>query len=97
VHEARDEALEQLALPEDDRRLVAYADRELRRPPRRLPEPDEAAEEEDASDEDEAGDRDRCGERVRRRDARPGAQAACAFLSSAEIAGTTSCRSPITA
>ena len=64
---------------------------------RRLPEPEQPTEEEDATSEQPARDRDRDDERDRGGDARPGAQAPCAFLSSAEIAGTTSCRSPITA
>src|SRR5262249_9680128 len=96
-HEAGAEALEELALPEHDRGLVSHADRQLGRPLRRLAQPHEAGEEPDAPTEDEGGDRDRGDERVRGGDARRGAQAARSFLSSAEIAGTTSCRSPITA
>ena len=97
VHEARAEPLEELALSEDDRRLVADPNRELRHAACRLPEPEQPTEEEDAPNEQPARDRDRDDERDRGGDARRGAQAALRLLSSAEIAGTTSCRSPITA
>ena len=78
-------------------RLVPEPDGQLGRTARRLPQTDEPREENDAATRDPGGDRDRDDERDRGCDARAGAQAPWAFLSSAEIAGTTSCRSPITA
>ena len=94
VHEAGDEALEELPLAEDDRRLVldalgtssrrstGFPGRTRRTRSRRAPD-----EQRDADGRDR-----RQGER-----GEPGRYAALASRSSAEIAGTTSCRSPITA
>jgi hypothetical protein len=94
VHQPRTQPLEQLALPEHDRHLVA-------RPPgrmvcavargRRVHQPaqkDDPADEQGAADSDRRGKRESGDER---------AYVARAFLISAEMAGTTSCRSPITA
>ena len=97
VHEAGAEPLQELALPEHDRRLVPDPHREVRHAADRLARADEPREEEGAPGEERARDRDRDDERDRGGDARRRAQPAFAFLSSAEIAGTTSCRSPITA
>ena len=87
------EPLEQLALPEDDGGLAPNAPRDVTRPinPRRgLQQPNE---EPRPDEEQRSADRDRGGQRQRgdRRGYVP-----LAFLISAEIAGTTSCRSPIT-
>ena len=97
VHEPGNEALEELPLTEDDRGFVADAHREVGRAADRLSRAHQPCEEERAAREDPAGNRDRDDERDRGGDARGRAQLPRAFLSSAEIAGTTSCRSPITA
>ena len=97
VHETGDEPLQQLALTEHDRRLVADAGGEVRAAVDRLAREDEPREEECAPGEEPAGDRDRGGERDRGGDARLRAQPLLTLLSSAEMAGTTSCRSPMTA
>ena len=88
VHEPGPEALEELPLPEDDRRLVADARGQIANALTRLARPDEPREEERAPREQRAGDRDRDDERDRGGDARRRAQPLpLAFLSSAEIAG----------
>jgi hypothetical protein len=56
VDQARDEALEQLALPEDDRGLVADSAGDVVEALDRLAEPDEAGEQADAAREEEAAD-----------------------------------------
>jgi hypothetical protein len=70
VHEPWDESLEQLSLPEDDRRLVPHANGDVAGPRGRLPRADETREKESAPREEGAGDRDRDDERDRRGDAR---------------------------
>ena len=94
MHESRHEPLEELALTEDDDRLVLHALRELVEALERRAHADEAPEEERAPREE----RQRDG-RDRREGERGQHVGYCprAFLSSAEIAGTTSCRSPMTA
>jgi hypothetical protein len=94
VHEPGDEALEELALTQHDRRLVLHSQRHVVRPVERTGCADDAHEEQGATPEEKA----RGGEQRRERDG------ACrdrywprTFLSSAVIAGTISCRSPITA
>jgi hypothetical protein len=89
VRDARHEPLQQLALAEHDLDLVLDAGKDVRRPVIRLCSPDLLDEElrtEDragADDEQERAEDDGAYERT--------------FLSSALIAGTISCRSPITA
>src|SRR5207342_156007 len=101
VHEAGAEPLEELPLAKDDARLVPDAGRQVRRPAHRLARAHEPCEKERPPDEEPPGERDRRDERDRRRGTRRRAQGSAfwvwAFRSSAEIAGTTSCRSPITA
>jgi hypothetical protein len=93
VHQAGNEPLQQLALAEHDDGLVAHAPRHIAGPVDRPPLPDEPDEEERATHEQAAADRrerdepERAGENGYPR----------AFLSSALIAGTMTCRSPITA
>ena len=74
VHEARDEPLQELPLPEDDRRLVADPARDVRHAVDRLARPHEPGEEEGSPREEEARDRDRGDERDRGGDARRRAQ-----------------------
>jgi hypothetical protein len=94
MHRAGQEALEQLALSEHDHRLVADALRNVVEAFDRLRRADEADEQERAPREERPGD----GERRRERERPCGSSyVGRAFLSSAEIAGTTSCRFPITA
>jgi hypothetical protein len=89
VREARDEPLQQLALAEDDLDFVLDSSRDVRRPVVRLGAPnllDEELRTENragADDEQQRAEDDGAYERT--------------FLSSALIAGTISCRSPITA
>ena len=94
MHDSRHEPLEELALAEDDDRLVLGALREVVEARERRAHANEAPEEERAPREERQRDgRDRReGERGQRAGYCPRA-----FLSSAEIAGTTSCRSPMTA
>ena len=93
--DARDEPLEQLALPEHDRRLVPHAAREvvgaLERP-RGADEPDEEAARaaRTAAPATASSAARATAPATRRYEPRT-------FLSSAVIAGTISCRSPITA
>ena len=90
VRQARDEALEQLALTEDELDLVARAPRRLRGPVVRRRAHHLPREEQGSPREDPATGEDEDGEGNRARQART-------FFSSALIAGTISCRSPITA
>ncbi len=93
VHQPRPEAGEQLALAEDDRDLVARPLRRRAAAVGRLRATDERDQLDDAAAEERAAEPDRRGEQDggdRR------AYAPRTLLSSAEIAGTTSCRSPIT-
>ena len=94
VHHTRQQALQQLLLAEHDRRLVLEALRNVVEALGRLPRAHEAREKARATCEQRAGDGERrCeGERAGQR-----RYVGRAFLSSAEIAGTISCRSPITA
>jgi hypothetical protein len=94
VHEARHEPLQELPLAEHDRRLVADTQGQVVGAVERPPGADEPDEEEGAPPREVAGG----GEQRRER------EGACddvyelrPFLSSAVIAGTISCRSPITA
>src|SRR5207248_1615775 len=88
VHQPRNEPLQQLPLPEDDLRLSRDARRHLARPVARPRADDDPRQEErtacedPAADEDERREGDRAYPRTR--------------FSSALIAGTTSCRSPMT-
>ncbi len=90
VHEARHESLQQLALAEHDFDLVLHPPRHVRGPIVRLALKNESRQEprppreEPAAHDDEHGERDR-------------AYVPRTFRSSALIAGTISCRSPITA
>jgi hypothetical protein len=94
VHEARPEALQELPLAEDDRRLVARAPLEIVEAIDGLPHADEAHEEEHSAPGEPAARHDGRG----KGDGRDcGAYCPRAFRSSALTAGTTSCRSPITA
>jgi hypothetical protein len=94
VHQAGDESLEELALAEHDDRLVPEPLRQVVAARKRRTEPDEADEQErPAGGQRQRRGRDRRqGERGQSDGYRP-----LAFRISAEIAGTTSCRSPMTA
>ena len=93
MHRAGQQPLEQLALPEHDHRFVANALRQVVGALdglRRAHEPDEqrrAPREQRSRDNEQRCERDGAGKRRYSR----------AFLSSAEIAGTISCRLPTTA
>jgi hypothetical protein len=93
MHRARYQPLEQLPLSKNDHRFVADTAGDVVVALDRLPRADETDEqertprEERASDGERRRERNRAGERCYSR----------AFLSSAEIAGTISCRLPITA
>ena len=96
MHRAGQQPLEQLALSEHDHRFVADPTWNVVVPLDRLRSTHEADEQQRAPREE--GPRD--GERRRERERackRRCPYASRAFLSSAEIAGTISCRSPITA
>jgi hypothetical protein len=94
VHRAGEQALEELPLAEDDGRLVPHAPRHVARAVERPSGAHEAQQERRALSEQAAGD----GEQRRECDgAGRGCYRLLAFLSSAVIAGTTSCRSPTTA
>jgi hypothetical protein len=91
VHQARYENLQQLALPDDDQRFGAYASRDIVEASHRLAHPDEAVELNRAAPEESRRNHQRGGygygwDGVQRD-----------FRISAEIAGTISFRSPITA
>jgi hypothetical protein len=88
VHQAGHEPLQQLPLAEHDRCLVADARADLAGAVDRLPRQDETRQEQGAAREEPAGDEEQRRERDRAYDV---------LLSSALIAGTISCRSPITA
>ena len=96
VHEAGAEPLQQLPLAEDDGRLVADALWDVRDALDGLARAHEPEKEERPPSEQPARDPDRNEERECGRGAGGRAQP-LAFRSSAEIAGTTSCRSPMTA
>jgi hypothetical protein len=94
MHHAGQQALQQLLLSKDDRGLVLEAPRQVVEALGRLPLADEPDEEERAPREERSRDRE-----YRRQCERAGEclYTPCAFLNSAVIAGTISCRSPITA
>jgi hypothetical protein len=94
VHEAGHEPLQQLPLAEHDDRLVAEAARDVVRALDRLAGANEPHEEERAPGEEAARGREQRPEPERAREDR---YAPRTFLSSAEMAGTISWRSPITA
>jgi hypothetical protein len=94
VDQARDEALQELALAEDDLRLVADACRDVVEALGRLAAPDQVDQELGATREQESADREGRREGDRSDGYVYGPRA---FLSSAVIAGTISVRSPITA
>jgi hypothetical protein len=94
VHQPRSEPLEELPLAEHDDRLVAEPPGQVARPVDRLRPADEA-DEEDGAPREEAAAR-----RRERRQPEPAGEDVYeprAFLSSALIAGTIACRSPMTA
>jgi hypothetical protein len=93
VHQARPEALEQLALPEHDHGLVAGALREVPGAVGGLAGAYEVDQELRTAGEEKARDRERRGEG----DGSDRDVYWRAFLSSSVIAGTISVRSPITA
>jgi hypothetical protein len=93
VHETRHETLEQLALTEDDRRLVARAPREVAAAFGGRGDTQQPREEQRPPGEQRAAQRDRGGEGDRGERYR----ASLALRIAALIAGTTACRSPITA
>ena len=113
VHDAGDESLQKLPLAQDDRRLRLHATPDVPSAAGRLAQPDEAVEEVRAAQEEPAGDGDHESQRDRgdgrahrsppRRRCRVRLQSdTCARTSrdgatAAEIAGTISCRSPMTA
>jgi hypothetical protein len=94
VHGAGQQPLEELPLPQDDHRFIADARRDLARAVDRLRGTNEAGEEERAPAEERTSDAEqrRESDRAGKRGYDPRT-----FRSSAEIAGTISCRSPITA
>src|SRR5581483_4343260 len=94
VHRAGHEPLEQLALPEHDRRLVAHPRGDVAAAVDGLAGAHEAHEEQRAPGEERPGG---CEERREGDGAGGDRYEPCAFLSSAVIAGTISCRSPTTA
>ena len=94
MHQPGHEPLQQLALAEHEHGLVADARGDVVGALDRLAHPDQPDEQERAAREQAARDREGGGERDRAGGDR---YWALAFRSSAEIAGTISCRSPITA
>ena len=93
MHEARDEPLQQLLLREHDDRLAPHARRHVGEALDRFPGADEARQEERPPDEQPPADREHRGEGGGRGERR---YVPLAFLISAETAGTTSRRSPMT-
>ena len=94
VHEPRPEPREQLALAEHDRRLVAHAALGVPGADRGRSGAQQRGQEPHARDQQRRARRQQGGEN----DGGDGDAYVClAFLISAEIAGTTACRSPITA
>ena len=94
MHEARDQPLQQLLLPEDDDRFATKPTRDVVRAVGGLAHADQPRQEQRAAGEEAAGHRDGGGEEEAAGEA---VYPAFAFLISAEIAGTTWWRSPITA
>jgi hypothetical protein len=95
VHQTRTEPLQQLALSEHVGRLAAHPPPELTAARGGRAEAEQAEQEEGAAGEEQAAERDRCGQGDRGE--RRGPYVSLAFLIAALIAGTTVCRSPITA
>jgi hypothetical protein len=93
MHRAWEHPLEQLALSEHDHRFVADTAGDVVVAFDRSPRADETDEQERTPREERAGD----GERRRERNRAGERCYSRAFLSSAEIAGTISCKLPITA
>jgi hypothetical protein len=94
VHEAGHEPLQQLPLAEHELDLVTDASRDVLPALDRLRRSQQPDEKKRAAREESAGDRDQRGEPE---GASEDVYALRTFLSSALIAGTISCRSPITA
>jgi hypothetical protein len=94
VHQTGHEALKQLPLAQHEQGLVPGARGEVGRALDRPAGADEPGQEACAAGEEAAADEQQRGEPER---ARENGYAPRAFLSSALIAGTISCRSPITA
>jgi hypothetical protein len=94
VNCAREQSLEELALAKDDQRLIAHTQGQVVEPLDRLRRTHEPHEEQRAPGKERSGDSERRRERNGAGECR---YAPRAFLSSAVIAGTTSCRFPITA
>ncbi len=94
MHHTRQKPLEQLALPEHDQRLVANPAGKIVGSLDGLRGANETHEEQGAPREERPRDGERRRERERPDQCR---YVARTFLSSAVIAGTTSCRLPITA
>ena len=94
MHQPRHELLQQLALAEDEHGLLADARADVVEALDRLAHPNQPDEQQRTAREQPARDREGGGERDRAGGDR---YWALAFRSSAEIAGTISCRSPITA
>jgi hypothetical protein len=94
VHGTGQQPLEQLLLPEDDHRLVADASRDVVSSIERLRRANEPREEERAPTEERTRDGEERRESDRAGECRYDPRT---FRSSAEIAGTISCRFPITA
>ena len=97
MDEARPESLQQLALPEHVGHLVAHPPPRLAAARRGRAESQQADEERGAAREQQPADRDCCGERDRGECRGGPAYVSLAFRIAALIAGTTVCRSPITA
>ena len=93
MHQPGDEPLEQLPLAERDHDLVPDTGRQLARPVARPPHPHEPDEHDGPPREQPSADR-RDPEQDEEGD---GVYPPLAFRISATTAGTTSCRSPITA
>jgi hypothetical protein len=94
VHRTGQQPLEQLLLTENDHRFVADTPGDVVGAIERLRRADEAREEERAPAEERARDRQKRRERDRAGERRYDPRT---FRSSAEIAGTISCRFPTTA
>ena len=93
MHQPRHEPLQELALAERDHRLVAQPGRHLARAVARLRGPDKPHEQERPAGEEHASHRHHGRQRHQGERVYP----PLAFAIAAVMAGTTSCRSPITA
>ena len=94
MDDAGQQSLEELALTEDDRRLVAQPRHDVVATVKRLRRANESREKERAPREQHSRNRERHG---KTEGAGGGRYVPRTFLSSAVIAGTISCKSPITA